>query len=69
MTLKAYFSEEPLGAKKEMAAYLGITPTWLSLLISGARRPSAVLAKRIEKATQGIVTAKELRPDLFGDVE
>jgi DNA-binding transcriptional regulator YdaS (Cro superfamily) len=23
------------------------------------------LAKKIEKATQGLVTAKELRPDLF----
>lgn len=65
MNLKEYFKDEPYGAKKEMAEYLGITPTWLGLLIRKARRPSAILAKKIEKATQGLVTAKELRPDLF----
>jgi DNA-binding transcriptional regulator YdaS (Cro superfamily) len=65
MYLHQYFKDEPYGAKKEMADYLGITPTWLGLLIRRSRRPSAMLAKRIEKATQGLVTAKELRPDLF----
>jgi DNA-binding transcriptional regulator YdaS (Cro superfamily) len=67
MNLKQYFKDEPYGAKKEMAEYLGITQTWLGLLISKSRRPSAVLAKKIEKATQGLVPAKELRPDIFGD--
>lgn len=65
MNLKQYFKDEPLGAKKEMAEYLGITQTWLGLLISKRRRPSVFLAKKIEKATQGLVTAKELRPDFF----
>jgi DNA-binding transcriptional regulator YdaS (Cro superfamily) len=65
MNLKQYFKDEPYGSKKEMADYLGITQTWLGLLIRKARRPSFVLARKIEKATQGLVTAKELRPDLF----
>lgn len=65
MNLKQYFKDEPYGAKKEMADYLGITPTWLGLLIRKARRPSPELAKKIEVATQGLVTKKELRPDLF----
>jgi DNA-binding transcriptional regulator YdaS (Cro superfamily) len=65
MTLQEYFADEPYGAKKEMAEYLGITPTWLGLLLRKAKQPSPELAKRIEKATQGLVTAKELRPDLF----
>jgi DNA-binding transcriptional regulator YdaS (Cro superfamily) len=65
MTLYQYFVGEPLGAKKELADYLGITPTWISLLISGRRKPSPALAKAIERATQGLVTAAELRPDLF----
>ena len=65
MNLKKYFDGEPYGAKKEMAEYLSITPTWLGLLLRKARRPSPELAKKIEKATQGLVTAKELRPDLF----
>jgi DNA-binding transcriptional regulator YdaS (Cro superfamily) len=65
MNLKQYFKDEPHGAKKEMAEYLGITQTWLGILIRKGRRPSPVLAKKIEKATQGLVTARELRPDLF----
>lgn len=65
MNLKQYFKDEPYGSKKEMADYLGITQTWLGLLIRKARRPSFVLARKIEKATQGLVTAKELRSDLF----
>jgi DNA-binding transcriptional regulator YdaS (Cro superfamily) len=69
MKLKEYFESEPYGAKKEMADHLGVTPTWLSLLISELRTPSVFLAKKIEKATQGLVTAKELRPDVFGGDE
>ena len=65
MNLQQYFKDEPYGAKKEMAEHLGITPTWLGLLLRRARRPSPKLVKKIEKATQGLVTAKELRPDLF----
>jgi DNA-binding transcriptional regulator YdaS (Cro superfamily) len=65
MNLKQYFKDEPYGSKKEMADHLGITQTWLGLLIRKARRPSPELAKKIQKATTGLVTAKELRPDLF----
>ena len=48
-----------------MADYLGISPTWLALIINQNRKVSPQLAKKIEKATQGLVTAKELRPDIF----
>ena len=65
MDLQEYFKNEPYGAKKEMADHLKITPTWMSLLIRKTRKPSAKLSREIEKATQGLVTAKELRPDLF----
>jgi len=49
-----------------MARHLGITAEWLSKLISGKVQPSPALAKRIEEATQGLVTREDLRPDLFG---
>ena len=65
MTLKEYFATEPRGAKAEMAEFLKISPTWLSLIIANRRLASAVLCKRIESATQGLVSRKELRPDLF----
>jgi DNA-binding transcriptional regulator YdaS (Cro superfamily) len=64
MKLKAYFVGEPHGSKKEMAEHLGITPTWLGLIMRG-RKPSPLLAKKIEKATQGLVTARELLPEIF----
>lgn len=65
MTLLEYFAEEPTGAVSEMADYLGITPTWMSLLIHQHRKPSAALSVKIERATQGLVKREDLRPDLF----
>jgi DNA-binding transcriptional regulator YdaS (Cro superfamily) len=65
MTLEEYFMTEPRGSKAEMAQYLGISPTWLGQLLSGVRLASPKLAVAIEKATQGLVTRAELRPDLF----
>ena len=65
MDLKTYFLEEPRGARKEMADYLEITPTWMSLLIHKKVKPSPELAIRIEKATQKLVSRKELLPDIF----
>lgn len=65
MTLIEYFANEPRGAKKEMAEYLGITETWMSLLISRKKLPSGQLAVRIENATSGLVPRASLRPDLF----
>ena len=65
MKLIEYFNEEPIGAIKEMAEHLGVTQSWMSLLIHEKRKPSAALAKKIEEATQGLVTRRELRPDLF----
>ena len=65
MNLQEYFAEEPKGAITEMAIFLGITQTWMSLLINGHRQPSPELAIKIEKATQGLVDRKILRPDLF----
>ena len=54
-----------MGAVNEMAEYLGITPTWLSILIHEKRKPSPALAIKIENATQGLVPRTVLRPDLF----
>ena len=66
MNLMQYFKDEPRGAKIEMAEYLGISAEWMSKLIAKKAKPSGPLARDIEIATQGLVTRKELRPDLFG---
>lgn len=65
MTLAEYFKSDIRGAKAEMAEHLKITPTWISLVISGRRKASPVLALALEKATGGLVTRQELRPDIF----
>ena len=45
--------------------HLGITQTWMALLVANRRRPSPSLAIAIEDATGGLVTRQELRSDLF----
>ena len=67
MNLQEYFKEEPKGSINEMAVFLGVTPTWMSLVIHGHRKPSPKLAIMIEKATQGLILRKDLRPDIFLD--
>jgi DNA-binding transcriptional regulator YdaS (Cro superfamily) len=67
MDLKEYFDGQPYGAKATMARRLGITKTWMSLLISGRQKCGPELAVEIEKATGGAVTRESLRPDLFGN--
>lgn len=67
MTLSEYFKEEPHGAISEMARHIGVSPTWLSLLIHGHRKASFKVAVKLEKATQGLVTLRDLRPDLYVD--
>ena len=43
MNLKDYFNNLPHGSKAELAIKLGITKTWLSLIISGKKMPSGPL--------------------------
>jgi DNA-binding transcriptional regulator YdaS (Cro superfamily) len=68
MTLKDYFKTLSVGSKTEMCNKIGISRTWLSLIISGRKVPSAPLCNLIQRYTNGKVTRAELRPDLFGDV-
>ena len=65
MTLAEFFDNKPHGAKAEMASALGITKTWMSLIISERQKPSVELAISIEKYTKGKVKRKVLRPDIF----
>ena len=65
MTLKEYFATLPKGAQKDLAKKLQISTTWMTLVTNGHRIPSVPLAVLIEQATEGKVTRKELRPDVF----
>lgn len=69
MTLTEYFADKPHGSKADMAKALGISRTWMALLISGLRVPSPELALEIERITNGQIRRVDLRPDLFGEVK
>ena len=66
MTLQEFFQQLPRGAKSVYAERMGITRTYMSLLIAGRRKPSPELAKIIELVTKRKVRRIELRPDIFG---
>jgi DNA-binding transcriptional regulator YdaS (Cro superfamily) len=65
MTLQEYFSTQPRGAISRMAIYLGVSRTWLSLIVNGHASPSPVMCSMIERLTKGQVKRKVLRPDIF----
>jgi DNA-binding transcriptional regulator YdaS (Cro superfamily) len=67
MTLYEYFLELPIGSRIKMSKQLGISLTWMSRLSHGLNKPSPFLAKKIEEATGGKVTRKELLPEIYGD--
>lgn len=69
MTLKEFFADKKRGSKDALAKDLGISRTWMSQLINGHQVCSPELAVEIERLTGGLVTRKELRPDLFGEVK
>jgi DNA-binding transcriptional regulator YdaS (Cro superfamily) len=69
MTLDQYFCNKPRGAKLALAKQLGISKTWMSLVISGRKVPSPELSHAIERLTGGKVKRATLRPDLFGDIK
>jgi DNA-binding transcriptional regulator YdaS (Cro superfamily) len=69
MTLSEFFEAKPRGAKIAMAKKLGVSKTWLSLVISGRQMPSPELSGAIERYTTGLVKRTTLRPDIFGELK
>lgn len=49
-------------SQRDFAAQIGIDPSYLSLLVSGKKRPSLEVAVRIETATSGAVTCASWFP-------
>jgi DNA-binding transcriptional regulator YdaS (Cro superfamily) len=58
-------------ARKQLAEDCGTSPAYLWQVANGwrGRRASMALAKAIETATQGAVTCRDLRPDVFHIIE
>lgn len=64
MDLRNYLDRLPRGGGADLARRLQTTHVYLCQLANGARRASPAMAMRIQQATDGAVTALDLRPDL-----
>lgn len=52
-----------------IADQAGTSAEYLRQVLVYERQPSADMAKRLEEATQGKLTRRTLRPDLFADMQ
>jgi DNA-binding transcriptional regulator YdaS (Cro superfamily) len=59
MNLHDYLADNRI-EQKDFAAAIDVTPSFISHLALGKRKPSVDIAKRIEKATKGKVLAAVL---------
>ena len=57
---------EDAGSQKALAKKAGLSQQMISFLVTRATTVSAEVAVKIERATDGKVSRRELRPDLFG---
>jgi len=55
-----------VGGRAKAAAELGISPGQVSHLITGRRNVTFQIAQKIERITDGQISRKDLRPDIYG---
>lgn len=64
--MHSYMSALSIPDRAKFAAKVGTTVDYLMHQVGGGhRRASPELAKRIEKLTQGKVSRRDLRPDIY----
>ena len=57
-----------VGGQSRLADLLGVSPSFVSQWVAGARPVPATRCGAIESATGGKVSRADLRPDVFGEV-
>lgn len=67
MTLADFIADRD--RRKSLAAAVEASPDYLWQVATGwnGRKPSPKLARRINKATHGLVSLSSLRPDIYGE--
>ena len=66
MPLREWLKSQGRGSQQKLAQTIGVSETWISLLVNGRVLCSPALATAIHQVTEGAVTRLELRPDIFG---
>lgn len=64
MNIQNYLKQRRGKRASELARAAGTSVGYLRLLSYGLRRPSAEMAMKLEAASQGEISARELRPDI-----
>lgn len=67
MDMKTFVKTTPKQERERIAKIAGTTDAYFQQLAGGHRKPSALLAKRLEKATNKKLTRAELLPEEFGE--
>jgi DNA-binding transcriptional regulator YdaS (Cro superfamily) len=57
---------EIVGTQQKLAEKIGLSQQGISYLMNAADKVSAEIAIEVEKATDGVVSRHDLRPDIFG---
>lgn len=65
MKLDEYLKALDRGTAKKLAEAVGVPPSNVSMWKTGKQKPSPEKCKLIEKFTLGVVSRKELRPEIF----
>lgn len=68
MNLKTYIGSAKRGTATRLAASIGVSISYLSQMASGAAPISAERCVVIERATNGAVSRRDLRPDDWQDI-
>lgn len=72
MDLKTYTKKHGGTARRwcpilrDIAANVGASPETLYMYATGHKKPGALMAIKIDEATKGAVSRRDLRPDIFG---
>lgn len=64
MNLSEFLSQAAYGEGRRLAKEIGVLPVRISDFKSGRRKPSIDQSIAIVKATRGLVTLSDLRPDI-----
>ena len=64
MDINTYLKQHSIQARRDLAQAAGTKLIYLRQVSTGLRNISAELAIRLEHASHGLITARELRPDL-----
>lgn len=68
MDMRTFLKTTSKTERERVAKEVETTVAYLFQLAGGHRKPSVKLAMRLEKASGGLLSRRDLRPDIFRDL-